>query len=81
MTKDEIEQVVNEIMIEEFELEPEQLSREAQLGSGLELDSLDGVDLVVAIEKRLHCRIEEEQARAMRTLGDVYDCIHDLLKE
>ena len=38
----------------------------------LDMDSLDGVDLVVALEKTFACRIPEEEARGIRTLGDIY---------
>jgi len=75
MTIDEIKAQVNEILVEGFEIEPELLKQGAHLAEDLGLDSLDGVDLVVAIEKRFGCRIEESEARAMRTLQDIYDCV------
>lgn len=58
-------------MVEEFEVEPEKLQPEAELRA-LGLDSLDGVDLVVAIEKAFSCRIAEEEARNIKTLDDIY---------
>ena len=75
MTPEEIRQEINEIMVEGFEIDPDLLEPEARLADDLGLDSLDGVDLVVAVEKRFNCRIEETQARAMRTLKDIYDYI------
>jgi acyl carrier protein len=73
MTYEEIVKVINNIMIEDFEIDPSILKPEASLGEDLELDSLDAVDLVVAIEKKLGVRIEETEARAMRTLNDIYE--------
>ncbi len=73
MTPEEIRKAVDQIMIGEFEVEPESLTPEAALDTDLDLDSLDGVDLVVALEKTFACRIPEEEARGIRTLGDIYD--------
>jgi acyl carrier protein len=71
-TTQEIQTAVDRIMIDEFEVEPQALRPEAHLGDDLDLDSLDGVDLVVALEKTFACRIPEEDARSIRTLGDIY---------
>jgi acyl carrier protein len=46
----------------------------------LGLDSLDTVDLIVAIEKALHSRVPEELARAMRTVEDVHASVRKLSK-
>jgi acyl carrier protein len=59
-------------MIEEFEVDADKLEPGAMLAEDLDLDSLDGVDLVVALEKTFACRIPEEEARGIRTLGDIY---------
>lgn len=78
----EVIKLVNEIMVDEFEVEDEGLLRpEALLGEDLGMDSLDGVDLVVALEKTFKCRIPEQEARGIRTLGDVYDKIITRLQE
>ena len=68
----EIRAKVDQIMIEEFEVEPGSLVGGANPAEDLDLDSLDGVDLVVALEKAFSCRIPEEEARGIRTLDDIY---------
>lgn len=77
MTFEEIVAKVNEIMVEGFEIEPELLEPEAQLADDLGLDSLDAVDLVVALEKEFGFRIDEERARSMRILKDIYDYVEE----
>jgi len=72
-TLDEVTRIVNGIMVDEFEAEEAKLAPNAKLNEDLGLDSLDGVDMVVAIEKAFTCRIGEEEAKSIRTLGDVYD--------
>ena len=72
MQPNSIEAKVQQIMVEVFEVDPALLKPEALLGADLGLDSLDGVDLVVALEKTFHCRIREDEARGIRTLRDIY---------
>jgi acyl carrier protein len=61
--------------LNEFELEPSAIVPRARMREDLGLDSLDAVDLSVAIEKALHVRVPEEFAREMRTVGDVHDYV------
>ena len=72
MPTDDTIQRINSILIEGFEIEASLLKPEASLGEDLGLDSLDAVDLVVAIEKEFACRISEPEARSMRKLQDIY---------
>jgi len=72
MAADGIIERVNGILMDGFEIEPSLLKDDAKLGEDLGLDSLDAVDLIVAIEKGFGCRINETEARAMRTLHDIY---------
>lgn len=69
----EIRAEIRRIFVNEFEVEPERLVPEALLGADLGLDSLDAVDLVVAIKDAFGCRISEEEARSMKSLADVYE--------
>lgn len=64
--------VVNDTLVNEFELERAQIVPEARMREDLGLDSLDAVDLIVALEKALSVQIPEDVARQMRTVGDVY---------
>lgn len=78
---DRIIKIVNQVLEEEFEIDAELLKPEALLFEDIGLDSLDAVDLIVMIDKELGVRIEEEKARAIRTLDDVYQIIDKLLKK
>ncbi|MBU4318774.1 MAG: acyl carrier protein [Proteobacteria bacterium] len=77
---DQIIDAVNKMLVEEFEIDPGLLKPEALLFEEIGLDSLDAVDLIVMLDKELGVRIEEEQARSLKTLQDVYSTIKDLLK-
>jgi acyl carrier protein len=73
-TKDIIS-TVNRVVVEEFEAEPDVLVAESRLREDLGLDSLDAVDLVVALELAFGYRIPEQDVKDIRTLGDIYDRI------
>ena len=82
MTREEIIAKTNDVFAESIEIEPERLKPEANVFLDLGLDSLDTVDLVVAIQKRFGVQIrDDERVRAIRTLGDVYDFIATIQKE
>lgn len=66
---------VNQILIEDFELEPGSIKPEANLRDELGLDSLDGVDLVVALEKSFQIKIDEIEAREIDTVEKIYSQI------
>ena len=78
---DRIIEIVNRVLEEEFEIDGELLKPEALLYEDIGLDSLDAVDLIVMVDKELGVRIEEEDARSIKTLEDVYKIIGELLKE
>lgn len=77
---DKIVETINAVLEEEFEIDPELLKPEALLYEDVGLDSLDAVDLIVMVDKELGVRIEEDEARELRTLQDVYNIIEELLK-
>ncbi len=77
---DKIIETINAVLEEEFEIDPELLKPEALLYEDIGLDSLDAVDLIVMVDKELGVRIEEDEARELRTLQDVYNIIEELLR-
>ncbi len=66
------QKIVIDTLSSEFELEREKIVPEARLRDDLGLDSLDGVDLIVALEKALSVQIPETDARQMRTVADIF---------
>jgi acyl carrier protein len=82
MTEQEIIAMTNQVFEEYFEIEREKLLPEMNLFEDLELDSLDIVDLVVAMQKKFDVRIrDDERIRNIRTLGEVYQFILALRDE
>lgn len=75
MLKEEIIGKINDILIDEFEIEPEQIQPDSNLMKTLEIDSLDLVDLVVIIEKNFGFKVKAEEFASIKTLQDFYDYI------
>lgn len=66
---------VNQVIAAEFELDEESIEPGADLYSDLGLDSLDAIDLVVAIEKAFGFKVEEGAVKKIRTVSQLYDFV------
>jgi len=82
MVEQHIIDLTNEVFEESFEIEIEKLQPEMNIFNDLGLDSLDIVDLVVALQNKFGVRIRsDERVRNIRTLGDIYQFISALKNE
>jgi len=76
---------VEGILTEWFEVPPDKLRQDAWLAADLGLDSLDIVDLVVALEKEFGFKVvrsqDEPLMRQMRTLADVVAFVRGKTRE
>jgi len=81
LTADKAIEIVDQILANEFELDPSSVHPQARMREDLGLDSLDAVDLIVALEKALRVQIPEAVAREMRTVGDVHEYIRRVAAE
>jgi acyl carrier protein len=79
MTKEEVFLKLQGILAEEFELDPESITPESKLYEDLELDSIDAVDLMVKMKEYVQGKIEPEQFKKARTIGEVVDMLHPLI--
>jgi len=75
MTKEVIIEKINAFLIDEFEVEAEELVPGANLKESVGLDSLDFVDLVVAVESNFGVKLVGEDFVNIVTLQDFYDLI------
>ena len=79
MINDDIITLTNNVFEESFEIEPDQLKPEMNIFEDLGLDSLDIVDLVVALQEKFGVNIrDDERVRQIRTLGDIYQFIDSI---
>lgn len=79
MNKKVIIEKINNFLIDEFEVEEDDISPEANLKETLELDSLDFVDLVVAVESNFGVKLVGEDFVDVVSLQDFYNLIENKL--
>ncbi len=79
MSKEEIIYKTNDFLVDEFEVEEDDISPDANLKETLELDSLDYVDLVVSVESNFNVKLDAEDFTNIVTLQNFYDLIENKL--
>lgn len=81
MDKSEIIEKINGFLVEEFEVEAEKITPDANLRETLELDSLDYIDLVVVIESNFGFKVKPEDFTTITTFQNFYDYVTDRVSE
>ena len=76
MDRNEVVDIINGFLVEEFEIEAELVQPDASW-SDLGIDSLDFVDIVVIIEKEFGFKLKGEDMVNVRTLGQFHDFIYE----
>jgi acyl carrier protein len=76
MTDQDIVELINSSLAEEFEYDLAAMKPETTLFEDMGLDSLDVVDLVIVLETAFSIKIREEEAiRKIGTLGDIHSFV------
>jgi acyl carrier protein len=70
-----IEERVKNIIVEQLGVKPEQVVPAASLIDDLGADSLDTVELVMALEEEFETEIPDEDAEKIRTVAQINDYI------
>lgn len=70
-----IAEKVNDILVDEFEIDGDTITPDANMRETLDLDSLDYVDLVIAIESVTHVKLVEHDFKTIVTFQDLYATI------
>lgn len=79
MNKEVIIEKIDAFLIDEFEVEQDDIATDANLKETLGLDSLDFVDLVVAVESNFGVKLVGEDFVNVVTLQHFYDLIEKKL--
>jgi len=74
-TTDDIESRVKKIVVEQLGVKEEEASNEASFVDDLGADSLDTVELVMALEEEFDMEIPDEEAEKIRTIQQAIDYI------
>ena len=81
MEKEKIISIVNDFLVNEFEVDADEIKNEAPLKETLGLDSLDYIDLVVVIESNFGVKLGEADFKQMISFDDFYTTIQNKVNE
>ena len=69
---------VREIIAEQLSVDDiEEITMETSLTKDLEADSLDAVEIIMALEEEYDIEIPDEVAEEFKTVGDIVKCVED----
>ncbi|MBG23150.1 MAG: acyl carrier protein [Idiomarinaceae bacterium] len=80
-TREDVYQTLEQILMEDFEIDAEEIKLDANLYQDLDLDSIDAVDLVVKLREITGKKISPDAFKAVRTVEDVVDEVLKLIQE
>ncbi len=71
---------IKDIIVDQLGVEDEAVSMETHLMKDLEADSLDAVEIIMAIEDEFGMEIPDEDAEKFQTVGDIVKYVEDVNK-
>lgn len=66
-----------EIIAEQLDSNPEEITMETSLMKDLEADSLDAVEIIIAIEDEYGIEIPDEEAEKFETVGSIVNYVEE----
>ena len=76
MSVEDIFQTMRELVAEQFSMEPEEVSLETSFEDDLGADSVDVVELVMAMEEEFELGVtQQEDLKGLKTVGDVVNYV------
>lgn len=79
MTRDDVLQAIRTRAAEILDVDETAIAESATFRDDLEADSLDVVELIMALEEELDVSIPEEEIEDVRTVGDAVNLICETL--
>ena len=75
MSNDETFEKFRETAVEVLQVPADKVTREARFAEDLDADSLDLVELVMALEETFDVSVEETELEGIETIGQAFDLI------
>lgn len=69
---------VKELLVEELQINPDDITMDAELSKDLNINSIELADLVMLCEEKFNIEISEDNANDFVTVGDVVNYLEAL---
>lgn len=66
---------IKQIMVDTLSCDEEKITLDASIADDLSIDSLDAVELVMALEEAFDIKIPDDELTNMETVKDIVDCV------
>jgi acyl carrier protein len=70
---------VYEILVEQLDVTPSQINLDSKIQEDLGADSLDVMEIIMAVEERFQITIPDEESEKVRTVGDLLEALDNIL--
>ncbi|MDR1858425.1 MAG: phosphopantetheine-binding protein [Treponema sp.] len=80
MDNDIIYEKIKELLVSDFEVDPESIGLEKCLDEDLKLDSLDAVDIIISLKDYIGDKIDPALFKNARTVQDMVNLLQPLWK-
>ena len=70
---------LKEIIANQFGIDTDELSEDTDIVADLGADSLDVVEMMMALEEEFGITIEDEKIAELKTVGDVVECVENMI--
>ena len=81
MSVENVQERVKNIIVEQLGVEADQVKPEAQFVNDLGADSMDTVELIMALEEEFDVEIPDEKAEKIKTVGEAISYIEENAKK
>lgn len=71
-----IEEQVRKILVARFAVDPAKIQLNTDLQKDLNLDSMDAIDLLLAVNETFGIQLPEQSLEKIHTVGDLITCIN-----
>lgn len=80
VTEQQVFDELKKILVETFEVKPEEVTKDAKIYDDLDIDSIDAVDLMVKLQPFIvNRRISPADFKSVRTIGDLTETLVKLI--
>ena len=70
---------LKEIIADQFGIDMDELNEDTDIVADLGADSLDVVEMMMALEEEFGITIEDEKIAELKTISDVVDCVESMI--